>query len=438
MPEPLMQQPRWLELAWSDLGVAEVPGPQSSATVLRYYADAGHPEIGSDDVAWCAAFVGACLDRAGIAGTRSLLARSYLDWGTALTEPRLGAVAVLPRGSDPALGHVGFLVGVTADSLLLLGGNQSGCVGVAPFARTVLLGLRWPETDAAPASGEEADFARALAHVLEMEGGWTDDPYDPGGPTNFGITLATYAGFTSAPLNSPSAAAALKAELKKIPQSVVCQIYLERYWRPSCAARLPPALALMHFDAGVNHGVAGAARMLQEAVGAAIDGDIGPLTLAAAAARPPVAALTAYADIRRRRYRALSTFWRFGRGWLARVDRTLAAALALVPADPQPTSNRNEQETDMPTPTTTPALPWWGSSLSIWGTAITALSTVLPVLGPLLGLNVTPDLVQLLGQQIVEVVQALGGVIGTVMAIYGHSRVATLVAARPAGRARKS
>ena len=43
--------------------------------------------------------------------TRSLLARSYASWGERLDEPRIGAVAVLSRGSDPALGHVGFVIG---------------------------------------------------------------------------------------------------------------------------------------------------------------------------------------------------------------------------------------------------------------------------------------------------------------------------------------
>ena len=106
-----MDQPRWLELAWADLGVAEAPGAANNPRVVRYYADAGHPEVTADEVAWCAAFVGACLERAGVASTRSLMARSYLAWGEALDEPRTGAIAVLSRGSDPSLGHVGFLIG---------------------------------------------------------------------------------------------------------------------------------------------------------------------------------------------------------------------------------------------------------------------------------------------------------------------------------------
>ena len=153
-----------------------------------------------DEVAWCAAFVGACLERAGLATTRSLMARSYLRWGAALDELRSGAVAVLSRGTDPAAGHVGFLIGETAGHVILLGGNQSDAVTVAAFPNSRLLGLRWPQEQplaAGPAGAAGARERRAvraaLAHVLEMEGGLTDDPYDPGGPTNLGITLRLYA-----------------------------------------------------------------------------------------------------------------------------------------------------------------------------------------------------------------------------------------------------
>ena len=64
------------------------------------------------------------LKRGGYTGTGSLLARSYLDWGIGLEQPRLGAIAVLSCGNDPTTGHVGFVLGDAADKLYLLGGNQ--------------------------------------------------------------------------------------------------------------------------------------------------------------------------------------------------------------------------------------------------------------------------------------------------------------------------
>ena len=88
-----MQQPAWLAAAWAELGVREVKGSKNEARVLAYYREAGHGEIGNDEVPWCAAFMGAMLKRGGCEGTGSLMARSYLEWGVALTEAKLGAVA---------------------------------------------------------------------------------------------------------------------------------------------------------------------------------------------------------------------------------------------------------------------------------------------------------------------------------------------------------
>lgn len=446
-----MDQPRWLELAWADLGVAEGPGGANNPRVVRYYADAGHPEVREDEVAWCAAFVGACLERAGTGSTRSLMARSYLAWGQELAEPRTGAIAVLSRGSDPSLGHVGFLVGLTASDIVLLAGNQGDAVSVQTFPRSRLVGLRWPATAATPPvipggasapirdPATEAIFERALAHVLEMEGGYDEDPYDPGGPTNRGITLSEFVRDKGLEFTSENFAA-LKAELKAITPDTVRRIYRRNYWDAASCPELPPPLALFHFDAAVNQGVAGAARMLQQAVGAEVDGEVGPLTLAAVASHPTEETLAAYADVRRRRYRALPTFWRFGKGWLSRVDTTLALANdisrqmpPLVPLQPKQPKGSRPMPTDTDPASAAPANPeakWWGHSVTIWGVIVTALSTVLPTLGPVFGINITADLVRQLGDNVVLFGQAAGGLIGTIMAIYGRVRTSTPIERR--------
>ena len=201
----------------------------------------------------------------------------------------------------------------------------------------------------------------------------------------------------------------MKAELKAIPRDTVRRIYHDNYWQAAACPELPPALALFHFDAAVNQGVAGAARMLQQAVGAEVDGEIGPLTLAAVASHPVEEALAAYADVRRRRYRALPTFWRFGKGWLSRVDTTLALANQidrsmppLVPSQPKG-PRPMPTETDTTAPSALPDAKWWGNSMTIQGIIVTTLSTVLPVLGPVFGLNITAELVHQLGDNVVTV-----------------------------------
>ncbi|HEY7551566.1 MAG TPA: glycosyl hydrolase 108 family protein [Hyphomicrobiaceae bacterium] len=292
---------------------------------------------------------------------------------------------------------------------------------------------------------DDALFSRALAHVLAMEGGYTEDPYDPGGPTNLGITLAEFARDKGVAVTADTFAR-LKAELKALPAATAARIYRTRYWEPGRCPDLPPPLAFFHFDAAVNQGVGAAARMLQEAVGAAVDGVVGADTLARAAAQPVAGSLARYADIRRRRYRALATFWRFGKGWLARVDATLAAASALPAAatalSPSPTRPKEPAPmTDRPAsaapiaadatipPATIPAK-WWGSSMTVWGVLVTALSTVLPVVGPLLGLDISADLARQLGEQAVAVTQAAGGLAGTILTIYGRARATTALERR--------
>lgn len=450
-----MQQPDWLEKAWRELGVREVAGAGDNKRIVAMFAEVGHAAIRDDEVAWCAAFLGACLERAGHKSTRSLMARSYLSWGRKLNAARQGGIAVLSRGSDPALGHVGFVVGENDDEIFLLGGNQSNAVTVAAFPKSRVLSFRWPEgaadpaavDSAVPVSGsltEAALFERALSHVLEMEGGFTNDPHDPGGPTNKGITLDVYARWTGQTV-STATRNRLVGQLKKIPDLMVREIYRTRYWTPAECGRMPLALSMMHFDTAVNHGVGRAIRILQEAVGADIDGEIGPQTRQRVAAKPIDETLIAYANLRRERYRTLDHFWRFGRGWLRRVDFTLlqAGALTAVKMIASPNaaadgyagdvvSGERKGETTMTTSEAVevPQPKWWGESVTIWGVVVTALSTVAPVIGPLFGFDITGEMVHQLGQQITAVVQALGGVIGTLLAIYGRVSATQPIARR--------
>ena len=65
---------------------------------------------------------------------------------------------------------------------------------------------------------------------------------------------------------------------------------------------------------------------------------------------------------------------------------------------------------------------WWGQSITIWGVIVTTLSTVIPALSPVIGIDITGDLVREAGEQIVGTVQAVGGLVGTIMTIYGRVR----------------
>ncbi|HET9319482.1 MAG TPA: TIGR02594 family protein [Bryobacteraceae bacterium] len=134
----------WLEYAASEVraGVREDTRPgHSNPRIDEYLSTVG---MGDDDTPWCSAFVNWSMMQAGIPGTGKANARSWLHWGTAIVDCRLGAVAVLSRGNNNWQGHVTFYVGDNGANLLCLGGNQGNAVCVRPYARTRLLGMRWP------------------------------------------------------------------------------------------------------------------------------------------------------------------------------------------------------------------------------------------------------------------------------------------------------
>ncbi|MDT8858361.1 TIGR02594 family protein [Paracoccaceae bacterium Fryx2] len=138
------------EIARSYIGTTEGPGAANNPKIIEMYATIGQDWVEHDDVAWCAAFVGHCLEKAGIRSSRKLTARSYLDWGEAvdLAAVRPGDIGVIPRGTSAWQGHVFFIDRVEGKWLFALGGNQGDAVSVQRYPVSKLIGLR-----RAPASG---------------------------------------------------------------------------------------------------------------------------------------------------------------------------------------------------------------------------------------------------------------------------------------------
>jgi uncharacterized protein (TIGR02594 family) len=134
----------WLPVARAELGVRNFPAGSSNPRITKYHA--GTNIAGYDDKAsWCSSFVDWTFAAVGIKGTGSALARSWLQWGDALAEPRAGCVAVLWR-EDPQSwrGHVGFFLRQDGDDVVLLGGNQLESVREHRYPRAQVLAYRWP------------------------------------------------------------------------------------------------------------------------------------------------------------------------------------------------------------------------------------------------------------------------------------------------------
>lgn len=135
--------PKWMQYAVADYGTEEVAGPKANAKIRAYHQHTTLKAT-SDEVPWCAAFVCAMLEKAGFKSTHKANAKSYLTFGDELPGPKVGAIAVLNRGTDPASGHVAFVVGFNSNNVYLLGGNQSNMVRVSSFQRWRVLQYRWP------------------------------------------------------------------------------------------------------------------------------------------------------------------------------------------------------------------------------------------------------------------------------------------------------
>ena len=132
------------DIARLHLGLKEVQGEADNPEILAMYARVGHGWVEHDEVAWCAAFVGSCLEQAGEHSTRSLTALSYLDWGVPveLSKAREGDIVIFKRGSSSWQGHVGFFVETRGASIAVLGGNQKDAGSIATYDREDLLGIR--------------------------------------------------------------------------------------------------------------------------------------------------------------------------------------------------------------------------------------------------------------------------------------------------------
>lgn len=152
-------------------------------------------------------------------------------------------------------------------------------------------------------------FEDAIGFVLKYEGGYVNDPDDPGGETKFGISKKSYP----------------DRDIKALSIADATQIYREDFWDKYGIEKLPPWIRLHVFDAAVNQGPVPAIMMLQKALEMVpVDGILGQTTALAAHKAHPIKLTVAYTNERKSRYGRSATFKTFGAGWLSRlVDVTL-------------------------------------------------------------------------------------------------------------------
>ena len=178
---------------------------------------------------------------------------------------------------------------------------------------------------AAPSEqGSSARFDACMPFIFKAEGGYADNPADPGGPTNFGITLGTLRAYEGNPN--------LTAEdVKVLTRETAREIYRTAYWNRMQCGELPPGLDLEVFDFGVNSGPAESVKTLQRLVGVTQDGSIGPITLAAVGQFNVNDLISRFARARLAFYQSLD-MPEFEKGWATRVAQIQTAATNMFEA----------------------------------------------------------------------------------------------------------
>jgi lysozyme family protein len=166
------------------------------------------------------------------------------------------------------------------------------------------------------------NFEQCFALLLKHEGGYVNNPKDPGGRTNLGVTQRVYEAYVGHPVD--------EATMRALTPDVVAPIYKRDYWDACRCDDLPDGVDYAVFDLAVNSGTRRAAKMLQKAAGVTDDGSIGPATLKAVAECNARDLAADICEARLAFLQALPIWSTFGNGWGRRVAEVEQMAFNMV------------------------------------------------------------------------------------------------------------
>lgn len=155
------------------------------------------------------------------------------------------------------------------------------------------------------------NWEQCFALMLKSEGGYSNDPHDPGGMTNHGVTHIDWAKWIG---HEPT-----EAEMRALTPDDVMPLYKAWYWDKVMGDNLPYGVDYAVFDFGVNSGVSRSVRCLQSIVGADEDGIMGPKTMTAVLQKDAAHLAKQVCEERLQFLQSLKTWAYFGKGWGARV-----------------------------------------------------------------------------------------------------------------------
>ena len=166
------------------------------------------------------------------------------------------------------------------------------------------------------------NFPQCFALVLKNEGGYVDNPADPGGATNLGCTKATWEAWVGHPVT--------KDDIKALTPNDVMPLYKAKYWDTIKGDDLPEGVDYAVFDYAINSGPSRAAKALQSVLSVTVDGQIGAATLRALETSNPREVATAVCEARLAFLQSLSTYATFGKGWSRRVSEVETVSFNMV------------------------------------------------------------------------------------------------------------
>ena len=173
------------------------------------------------------------------------------------------------------------------------------------------------------------NLSRVLDWLNLSEGGYVNDPKDPGGPTNRGITERVWHSWQR---NNGLEQSSVRGITKEQAE----QIFIEQYFEPVWFNRLPPGLDYCMADYSVNSGPARAVKELQRVLtGLTVDGIMGNNTLAAINDNKDTAVLIETVCKKRLAFMKTLRHWpRFKNGWTTRVNEVEETSVRMSRALP--------------------------------------------------------------------------------------------------------
>ena len=166
------------------------------------------------------------------------------------------------------------------------------------------------------------NWDKSFDFVIVNEGGFVNNPKDPGGPTNWGCTQKVWESFVGHPVTVDDMKALTKEDVKPL--------YKRNYWDAIHGDALPSGLDYCLFDCAINSGVGRAAKFIQEIVGVFADGAIGNNTVTAINQMNTVTMINEFSDKRQAFLESLKTFPVFGKGWTKRVTEVRIKSLEMA------------------------------------------------------------------------------------------------------------